>query len=172
MKVLEFTATLLAGEVANVAYIPIDDATREALGGGGRIPVRATFNGVEYRGSICKMGGAFCLGVNRTVREAANAKPRDAMRVTLERDVAERTVAVPTDLAAALKKNRVAAAAFENLSFTHRKEYVRWIESAKKADTRSRRVSKAVDMLRAGTRTPDDPASISPPFSRGAPGRR
>jgi hypothetical protein len=157
MKVLEFTTILQPSSAGRIAFIPIDDATREALGGGGRIPVRATFNGVEYRGSICKMGGAFCLGINRAVREAAKAEAGDSVRVTLERDTAPRTVAVPSELASALRKNQPASKAFEKLSFTHRKEYVRWIESAKKTETREARIVKAIEMLRAGTRTPDAP---------------
>lgn len=77
MKVSRFSTKLLSTGDGNGAYIPIDDATREALGGGGRIPVRATFNGVEYRGSICKMGGVFGLGVNRAIRAAARAEAGD-----------------------------------------------------------------------------------------------
>jgi len=43
---------------------------------------------------------------------------------------------------------------FEGLSFTHRKEYCRWIDEAKKEETRVRRVEKAIEMLRKGIRTP------------------
>ena len=151
---MRFTTTLLAGDRGDTAYIAIDDATREALGGGGRIPVRATFNGAEYRGTIVNMGGAFCLGVNRELRSAAKVKAGDSVTVTLERDDAPRIVEVPSDLAAALAKSGPARAAFDTLSFTHRKEYVRWIESAKRAETREGRIRKAIEMLRGGTRTP------------------
>jgi uncharacterized protein YdeI (YjbR/CyaY-like superfamily) len=44
--------------------------------------------------------------------------------------------------------------AFEKLSYTHRKEYCRWITEAKKEETRLRRLTKAVDMLKNGVRTP------------------
>jgi uncharacterized protein YdeI (YjbR/CyaY-like superfamily) len=67
-------------------------------------------------------------------------------------DDSPRPVAVPKELAAALGADRQAREAFENLAPSHRKEYVRWIESAKKTDTRERRVAKAVGMLRAGTK--------------------
>jgi hypothetical protein len=136
--------TLLATAGVDSAFIEIDESARDSLGGGGRIPVRATFNGAEYRGTICKMGGAFRLGVNKEVRAAARIEPGDALQVTLARD-----------LAAALRRQRPAREEFERLSFTHRKENVRWIESAKKAETRQARVAKAIEMLRAGRRTPD-----------------
>jgi uncharacterized protein YdeI (YjbR/CyaY-like superfamily) len=43
---------------------------------------------------------------------------------------------------------------FDGLSYTHRKEYVRWIEEAKRTETRTRRVEKSVEMLREGIKTP------------------
>jgi hypothetical protein len=156
MPTVRFTATICAVEGGG-AYIPIDGATCEALGGGGRIPVRATFNGVDYRGSISKMGGVVRLGVTRAVREAAGVEPGKPVRVTLERDLAERTVDVPPALAAAfaLKKNKKASDRFGQLSYTHKREYVRWIDSAKREETRVNRVAKAIEMLHAGTKTPD-----------------
>jgi hypothetical protein len=152
-KVLRFTTTLLATDEGR-AFIPIDEATREALGGGGRIPVRATFNGVEYRGSVCKMGGAFRLGLRNDIRDAARTAPGDELKVTLERDGAPRTVDIPDELEKAFKKSRAARETFERLSFSHRKEYVTWIGSAKKVETRATRAAKALEMLRAGTKTP------------------
>jgi bacteriocin resistance YdeI/OmpD-like protein/uncharacterized protein DUF1905 len=156
MAALRFTAKVLTADRGG-AYIAIDDPTREALGGGGRIPVRATFNGVEYRGSICKMDGIVGLGLTRDVREAAKAEPGTTVRVTLERDLEERTVELPAPLATALalKKNTKADDAFAKLSYSHKREYVRWIDSAKREETRTNRVAKAIEMLHAGTKTPD-----------------
>jgi uncharacterized protein YdeI (YjbR/CyaY-like superfamily) len=54
---------------------------------------------------------------------------------------------------AALAGDDAARAAFDALSFTHRKEWVRWVEEAKKADTRATRLAKTVESLRAGQRT-------------------
>ena len=70
----------------------------------------------------------------------------------IDDDKEGRKVAVPKDLTAALKKRKGAAAAFEKQSPSHRKEYVSWIESAKKDETRQRRVAKAVEMICDGAR--------------------
>ena len=61
-------------------------------------------------------------------------------------------MAVPADLAAALAPDETARANFDGLSYTHRKEWVRWIEEAKKAETRATRLAKTVESLRAGQR--------------------
>ena len=64
-------------------------------------------------------------------------------------DTAPREVEVPKDLASALKKSKGAAAGWEKLSYTHRKEHVLAIEEAKKPQTRARRVANALKMLAA-----------------------
>jgi len=43
---------------------------------------------------------------------------------------------------------------FTKLSYTHRKEYCRWITEAKKQETRLKRLEKAMEMLKKGVRTP------------------
>jgi uncharacterized protein YdeI (YjbR/CyaY-like superfamily) len=74
--------------------------------------------------------------------------------VSLGLDTAPREVEVPDALARALSKDKKARAVFDGLAYTHRKEYARWIAEAKREETRERRVSKAVEMLREGkTRT-------------------
>lgn len=74
--------------------------------------------------------------------------------IEIERDDAPREVDVPAELSAALAKDAEAAGVFDSLSFTHRKEYARWIAEAKKEETRERRVTKAVEMLREGVKHP------------------
>jgi hypothetical protein len=149
VKVLRMTTALLASEGGG-AYIALDESVREQLGGGGRIPVIARINGVEYRGTACRMGGMFCLGINKKIRVAANIAPGDSVRVALRRDEEPRVVDPSPDFAKALAKNRAARDAFDALSFTHRKEYVRWIESAKRDETRHARIVKAIAMLTEG----------------------
>ena len=63
---------------------------------------------------------------------------------------APREVEVPAALAAALEADPAAKASFDALAFTHRKEYARWIDEAKREDTRARRVTQALEMIRAG----------------------
>lgn len=130
------------------ALVPIPDSVIEALGGGGRIPVEATFDGVAYRGSIVSMGGLRCLGILKSIREQLGKGPGDTVTVTVARDEAERTVTVPDDLAAALDQAGVRDH-FDALSYSHRREYVQWIEEAKRPDTRARRVAQTVDRVTA-----------------------
>jgi uncharacterized protein YdeI (YjbR/CyaY-like superfamily) len=96
------------------------------------------------------MRGEFLLGLNRSVREAAGVQAGESVEVEVMLDPAQREVAVPEELAAALADDPVASAAFEKLSFSHRKEYARRIAEAKRAETRDRRLAQALQMLRDG----------------------
>jgi hypothetical protein len=129
------------------AYVEVPDGVVEALGGGRRIPVRATFGGIDYRGSIVSMGGeAMVIGVLKSIRDELGAQPGDAVSVTVDRDDAPRSVEVPADLAAALDAAGLTAA-FAALSYSHQREYVRSIEDAKRPATRARRVEQTIERL-------------------------
>lgn len=133
------------------AAVVLDDAQVTAVGEGAkRFPVRATVNGYTWRTTVTRMRGEFLLGLNREVRTAAGVDAGDQVEVVIELDTQPREVAVPDALASALAADDTARAAFDRLSFTDRKEYARWIEEAKRAETRERRVAQALERLREG----------------------
>ena len=117
--------------------------------GRARPPVRGTINGSPLRSTITKYGGDdYLLVINRKVREAAGVAAGDTVELELELDTKPRTVTVPKDLAAALdEKTR---AAFNSMSYTHRREYVEWIAEAKREETRRSRIAKAVELIGEG----------------------
>lgn len=139
----------------NAAYIEFPYAVEEEFGTKGQVKVQATFDGHAYRGSLANMGqGCHCLGITQKIRAAIGKGPGDTIHVELQKDATPRIVIVPEDLATLLKKNEEAKTFFESLSYTHRKEYVHWIESAKKAETRERRLTKTIDMLANNVKHP------------------
>ncbi len=133
------------------AAVVLDDDQVAAVGEGAkRFPVVATVNGYTWRTSVARMGGESLLGLNREVREAAGVAAGDTVDVVIQLDGQPRQVEVPDELAAALSADPKAQAAFDAMAFTHRKEYARWIGEAKRDDTRQRRVTQALEMIRAG----------------------
>lgn len=149
MGSLEFQTTLL--ERGPAAAVVLDDDQVEAIGEGAkRFPVVATVNGYTWRTSVTRMRGEFLLGLNRAVREAAGVHAGQTVDVLVELDAAPREVDVPEALASALAGDPAASAAFDAMSYTHRKEYARWIAEAKREETRERRVAEALQMLREG----------------------
>jgi Bacteriocin-protection, YdeI or OmpD-Associated/Domain of unknown function (DUF1905) len=136
-----------SGHGAGGHLVEVPDEVVAALGGRGRIPVQARFNGVPYRGSIVKMGGVMMLGVTKAVMAEAGAGPGDVLDVVVENDEAPREVEVPPELTKALKRNRAARSVWDGLSFSHRREYVGYIVEAKKEETRARRVERTIQAL-------------------------
>lgn len=120
----------------------------EALGGGRRPKVNVTLNGKTYRSSIAAMGGRFLVGVSAENRALTGVRGGDVVDVTVELDTAPREVEVPEDFAAALEVVPEAGARFARLAYSHQRAHVDAINEAKQAETRRRRIDKAVDMLR------------------------
>lgn len=147
---MEFrTTVVLGGRTATGLQVPDDVVT--ALGAGKRPPVRVTVGGHTYRTTVAPMNGAFWVPLAAEHREAAGVSAGEEVDVAIERDDAPREVTVPDDLAAAF--DDAARATFDGLAYTHRKEWVRWVEEAKKPETRATRIEKTVESLRAGKRT-------------------
>jgi hypothetical protein len=149
MGELTVTGDLVARGPA-AAYVLDDEQVALVGEGAKRFPVVATVNGYEWRTSVTRMRGEFLVGLNREVRDGAGVQAGDTVTLTLRLDTAPREVEVPEALARALSADPAARAAFDRLAFTHRKEFARWIEEAKRADTRDRRVTQALEMIRAG----------------------
>ena len=89
-------------------------------------------------------------GVSAENREGAGVAAGDEVTVDIELDTAPREVTVPADFAAALRRVPAAERNFDQLSYSNRQRHVLSIEQAKTAETRQRRIAKAVDALRTG----------------------
>ena len=147
---ISFAATLeSAGGGGHLVVVP--DRVVEALGGGARIPVNATFNGIPYRGSIFRMGGPAFIGVLKAIIAQAGVAVGDRLDVVVELDAGTRTIVPPQDLKKALAKNTSAKAAWAKLTYTRQRELVQSLEAAKKPETRARRLQKAIDGLSTTT---------------------
>ena len=131
--------------------VPIPKEVATKLGLKGFPKIQAVIAGTPYRGSLMPMGdGTYCLGVLKSIQEAAGVGHGDTITVELELDTAPRTVELPADLAKAIARDKKAAAAWEALSYTNKKEMAHSLEGAKRAETRERRLAQALQSLRSG----------------------
>jgi Bacteriocin-protection, YdeI or OmpD-Associated/Domain of unknown function (DUF1905) len=134
----------------NTAGFLVDDEVVAGLGGGGRPKVVVTVNGVEWRGSIARMGGAYWLGVSAERRAAAGIAAGEVLDVDVVLDTAVREVQVPADLASALDAEPAARAFWDALSYSNKSWHVLQVTGAKAAETRARRVARSVAMMLEG----------------------
>jgi hypothetical protein len=146
---MRFRATLESnGKTATGIHVP--DAVVEALGSGRKPAVRVTIAGHTYRSTIASRSGRYLVGVSAENREHAGVAAGDELDVDLELDAEPREVPVPPDLMAAFASAAQAKRFFDTLTPSQKQWYVLPIEQAKAAETRERRVAKAIAMLREG----------------------
>jgi hypothetical protein len=142
------TTVLAAGKTATGIRVPPEIV--DSLGKGRKPPVSVTINGFTYRSTVATVDGEFAVGVSADVRGRAGVAAGDEVDVDIELDTAPREVAVPPDLAAALARDGAARRFFDSLSYSNRLRFVLSVEDAKTAETRQRRVDKAVSLLHEG----------------------
>ena len=153
MKKYKFKATIEpAGNGGAYVLFPCDVQTE--FGTKGRVPIKASFGGVPYAGSLVKYGRPqHMLPLLKGIREQIGKGPGDTIEVVLWKDEAKRVVEIPPQFAQLMKKEKLLPV-FERLSYTNRKEYCRWIIGAKREETRAGRLAKAIEMLKSGVKTP------------------
>jgi len=147
-----FTAVIQnAGGGGAFVEVPFD--VEEAFGSK-RPKVKALIEGVPYRGILTRMGTEHhLLIILKEIREKVGKTFGDEIKVSVEADLEERVVTVPAELKRVFKVEKEAKAFFDKLSYTHQREYVTWINEAKKDETRQSRIVKTIEMLKKGKKT-------------------
>lgn len=129
--------------------VPVPKQVAAKLGLKGMPKINAVIAGTPYRGSLMPMGdGTYCLGVLKSIQDAAGVGAGDSITIDLELDTAPRTVELPPDLAVVIARDQEAIAAWEAMSYTNKKEMARSLEEAKRPETRERRLAQALEALR------------------------
>jgi Bacteriocin-protection, YdeI or OmpD-Associated/Domain of unknown function (DUF1905) len=146
---MNFRAVIeLSGKSATGIAVPAEVVAH--LGSGKRPAVSVTINGHTYRSTVASLNGKFMLPISAENRLLANVSAGDEVEVEIEPDTLPREVSVPTDFREALDRDVDARRFFDGLSYSNKQRVVLSIEGAKTAETRVRRIAKAVDMLREG----------------------
>lgn len=139
---------LLGGKTATGIEVP--PAVVDALGSGKKPAVNVTIGKHTYRSTVATMDGKFMLPLSAENRQAAGVAAGDEIEVSLELDTAPRTLEIPADFQQALDQDAAAKTFFDSLSYSNRRRHTLSIDGAKTAETRQRRIAKAVESLRAG----------------------
>lgn len=143
---IQFKAIIKQSGTLNAAFVEFPFSTEELFNKKGQVKIKAIFDGrFEYRGSLAKMKSeCHILGLTQDIRKQLGKTFGDEVSVSLIEDKEERTVEIADDIALIFNENPEAKALFNKMSYTHKKEYVRWIEEAKKPETRENRKTKMI----------------------------
>jgi Bacteriocin-protection, YdeI or OmpD-Associated/Domain of unknown function (DUF1905) len=145
-QVMKFRTYVEPPEPMRGLEVPLEVV--ESLGQGKRPRVTITINGHSWKSRVAIMRGRFLLGLSNANRQAAGVQIGDEVEVELEFDPEPRVMAEPADFARALSADPIARAAYDRLPDGRKREHIRAIESAKKPETRTRRIEKALAVLK------------------------
>ena len=151
-KGIEFTGIIKQNGNLNAAFVEFPFSAEKLFGKKGQVKIKALFdNKVEYRGSLTKMkSDCHILGLTQEIRKQLEKTFGDEIVVSLIEDQEERIVEIANDIAVVFNENPDAKNLFDKMSYTHRKEYIRWIEEAKKPETRETRKIRMIEMILSG----------------------
>ncbi len=152
---IRFSAELVARKAGEAFNLHLPKAASAELPSHGTTMVEGTIDGFPFRAPLESDGkGAHALKISKALQVAAGANAGETVVVELMRIGDEPEVRVPSDLIAALKTAAKAKALWREITPMARREWVRWVSSAKQSETRERRIENACDMLSKGKRRP------------------
>jgi bifunctional DNA-binding transcriptional regulator/antitoxin component of YhaV-PrlF toxin-antitoxin module len=140
------TELLLNGKTATGIAVP--EGIVEKLGGGRRAPVTVSLNGYTFQTSLGTVSGQVMIPVSAAVRGAAGVEAGDLLVVDIEPRTEPVVVEVPEDLRAALAAEPQVRTFFEGLTASQQRGYTEWVDGAKTAETRQRRLELSLQALR------------------------
>ncbi|WP_411170116.1 DUF1905 domain-containing protein [Clostridium sp. MB05] len=147
MKKYKFEAELKKHEGKDATYIEIPLDVEQEFGAK-RVKIKAKFDSIEYRGSIVKMGlPCYMIGITKEIRNKIGKTYGDVISVEIEKDEEERVIELPIEFEERLKLNKEAYKFYESLSYSNKRKYFQWITSAKKEETKIKRIEEAIEKL-------------------------
>jgi hypothetical protein len=111
--------------------------------------ISGTINGCAVRGSLGSDGSQYFLPLGAVWRRDNGVETGAEVEVVLAPEGPQSDSLAP-DILAALDREPAARAFFESLATFYRNGYVRWIEGAKRFETRSARIAEMLSLLKAG----------------------
>jgi hypothetical protein len=146
---MRFRAVIeLGGKTATGIQVP--EEVVASLGPSKRPPVRITIGSYTYRSTVAPMGGRFMIPISAEHRAGAGVAAGNEVDVDIVLDTELREIVIPPDFSDALDRDVDAKRFFEGLSYSNKRRFVISIEEAKTAETRQRRITKAISLLKEG----------------------
>jgi hypothetical protein len=130
-------------------YVPIPFDPNEAWGVKQRHHITGSINGCAVRGSLGSDGRQYFLPLGAAWRRDNGVEVGAEVEVVLTPEGPQADTLAP-DVLAALESEPEVRAFFEALATFYRNGYIRWIESAKRPETRSARIAEMLNLLKAG----------------------
>ncbi|OGO29853.1 MAG: hypothetical protein A2136_05345 [Chloroflexi bacterium RBG_16_54_11] len=139
---------VIENEGSGGAFVVVPFDVEKAFGKK-RVKIKATIDGEPYRGSLVRYGTPqYMLLILKEIRQKIGKTFGDEVAVEVEEDLELRQVELPPDFLEALQANPAEYEFYKRLSYSHQREYVLWINEAKRDQTRQERIRRSIEMLK------------------------
>lgn len=153
---IRFTTTLLRPATpadATWTFLILPPLASAKLPTRSMVTVEGTFGGQPFQATLEPDGrGSHWLKVTDTLRKAAKVDAGDKLELSIAPVADEPEPVLPPDIRTALTAHPAAKATWTDITAIARRDWIHWITSGKKAETRVKRIAAACDMLASGTR--------------------
>jgi hypothetical protein len=138
---------------ANWAFLVLPKAASAKLPARSMVTVEGTFAGQPFQATLSPDGeGSHWWKVEKALLDAAGVAAGETVALAIAPVAEEPEPALPADLKKALAGDAAARATWDDITPLARRDWIHWITSGKKAETRVKRVAVACDKLAAGQR--------------------
>ncbi len=146
VKTYDFEAIIKKSEVGSGgAYVEFPYDVQEEFGVRGRVKVVCSFENVEYRGSLVKMGtDCHIIGITKDIRKSIQKDVGDKIKISIYQDTEARIVEIHPLLKAKMDEEVSLKDSYEKLSYTRKKEILSLLNSAKKEETLIKRLNTII----------------------------
>ncbi|MFN8282923.1 MAG: YdeI/OmpD-associated family protein [Chitinophagales bacterium] len=144
--IVEFSAVIHKSAVMDNTYVPVPFDVEKTFGKK-RLKAKIWYDKVLYRGLLAKYAGEYNLMINKEIRAKIGKEAGDTVNIKIEEDTEERTLEIPEVMNNFFKKEKALKTIFDKLAYTHQKEFMVWISSAKREETLQNRLVKFKQML-------------------------
>ena len=154
MKELSFSTKLVRPPgVGTWTYAPIPGGITSLGSLKAKMRVKGTIEGVAFRSSVMACTGSrLFIVIAKELRDRIGKQAGDTAKVKVGIDTSRVTVNIPAELKRAFANDQKAALSFTRMAPSRKKEYVKWINEAKKPETKADRVRRATQMISTGKR--------------------
>lgn len=153
---VRFKATLhrpVRPKGAGWAFLVLPAAASATLPSRSQVTVAGTLGSAPFQATLEPDGqGSHWLKAGKTLLAAAGANAGDTVALEITPVAVEPEPEVPPDLRKALAANPAAKATWDDITPLARRDWIQWMTSGKKAETRVKRIASGCDMLASGKR--------------------
>lgn len=148
--IIKFKATINIIGINPFVFVPpkiLKETLKQADRDKGPIPIKGTINGNVYRQTLVRYSNEWRLNINTAMLKNSPKRIGEKIEITLSVETASRKIEMPAQFAKALKANKEATLAFEQLTASRKNEIVRYLTNLKTKESLEKNIINEIGFI-------------------------